>query len=415
MEKINESNLINAELTKQQYLRYFIFGIIYLHQGFIEVFMYTYMALYLLSFGLSIFLIGLTIGLGTSPWLFKIFYGMASDRKGSKRWGRRIPYMLVGSFFAAILFFTLIPVNPLAAWVLFTSIIFAANFFNALCDTATDGLVIDTTSPEKRGSIQSLCWGSKFVGYITAALLVGFMVEIFSWTIYFVFMGIFLLLPIPFLFITKEPPYKIPEKFPLQDFKDTFKKRLVWLVLIFFIISELGLWIVLSMLPLFLSIELNLSLSLVGIVMAVAYGSFLIGCIISGPILDRLSRRISVSISIVFLSVIFFLASLVLDILMVLVIIVFAGISWGIFQIVKMTLSMDLCKKSISATLYSIYMSILNIGGTLGTIIGAFLVEMLGFRITFIIASFIVLSTLILVVFIKGTEKLFAGDSEISN
>jgi predicted MFS family arabinose efflux permease len=60
-------------------------------------------------------------------------------------------------------------------------------------------------------------------------------------------------------------------------------------------------------------------------------------------------------------------------------------------------------------------MSILNIGGTLGTIIGALLVEMLGFRIAFIIASFIVLSTLILVVFIKGTEKLFAADSEISN
>ena len=399
------------DLKKQKNLRYAIFSIVYLHQGFIEVFMYTFMALYLLSFGVSIIVIGLTIGLGTSPWLFKVFYGMASDRKGSRRWGRRIPYILVGSFFAAILFFMLIPINPFRAWILFISIIFAANFFNALCDTATDGFVIDTTTPEKRGSVQSLCWGSKFVGYVTAAILVGFMVEIFSWTIYFVFMGIFLLLPIPLLFITREPPYEIPEKFPMQDFKDTFKKKIVWIVIILFIISELGLWIVLAMLPLFLSLELKLGLSLVGIVMAAGYGGFLIGCLVSGPILDRLSRRVSIAISLCFLFFITILVSFTLNLLMAFIFVIVAGISWGIFQIAKMMLSMDLCKKSISATVYSIYMSIINFGGTMGSIIGAILVVTFGFRITFIIAAFIVLSTLILVAFIKGTEKLFAEET----
>ncbi len=402
--------MVDNDLKKQKNLRYAIFSIVYLHQGFIEVFMYTYMALYLLSFGVSILVIGLTIAIGTSPWLFKIFYGMASDRKGSKRWGRRIPYMLVSSFFAAILFFMLIPINPFTAWVLFTSIIFAANFFNALCDTATDGFVVDTTSPEKKGSVQSLCWGSKFVGYVTAAILVGFMVEIFSWTIYFVFMGLFLLLPIPLFFITREPPYEIPEKFPLQDFKDTFKKKLVWIVIILFIISEFGLWIVLAMLPLFLSLELKLSLSLVGIVMAAGYFGFLIGCLVSGPILDRLSRRKSIAISLLFLVVITILVSQTLNILMAFIFIILAGFSWGIFQIAKMMLSMDLCKKSISATMYSILMSLINLGGTLGTIVGAILVVTFGFRIAFIVAAFIVLSTLILVAFIKGSETLFADE-----
>ena len=101
----------NKDLSKNKNFRYLIFGTIYLHQGFIEVFMYIYMALYLLSFGLSILLIGLTIGIGTSPWIVKILYGLLSDRKASKKWGRRIPYMLIGSFFAAILFFVLIFVH----------------------------------------------------------------------------------------------------------------------------------------------------------------------------------------------------------------------------------------------------------------------------------------------------------------
>ena len=108
-----KSKLRNYELIKHQSLRYLIFGTIYLHQGFIQAFMLIYLSLYMLSYGVSILFIGLTITLGAAPWIIKVFYGILSDRKGSKRWGRRIPYMLIGTFFSAILFFTLIPINPL--------------------------------------------------------------------------------------------------------------------------------------------------------------------------------------------------------------------------------------------------------------------------------------------------------------
>lgn len=401
------------ELIKHKKFRYSIFSIIYLHQGFIEVYMYVYMALYLLNHGVSIIIIGLTIAIGTSPWIFKIFYGMASDRKGSKRWGRRIPYMIVGSLFAAILFFMLIPVIPLtfAAWILFTSIIFAANFFNALCDTATDGLIIDLTTPEKRGTIQSVCWGSKFVGYVTASLLVGFMIEIFGWTIYFIFMGLFLLIPIPMLLLSRESPYEIPKKFPIGDLKDTFKKRLVWIFLTLFFVSGIGLYIIFSMLSLFLSLELKLELSLVGIVMTIAFAGFLIGCLVSGPIFDKLSRRTSIISSIIFLAVIIFFVSLTQNLLMIIILGVFAGLAWGFLQISEMIIAMDLCKKSVSATTFSIYMSISNLGTTLGALVGAILVGLFGFRIAFVCAAFVVLSTLLPASFIKGTEKLFAEET----
>jgi PAT family beta-lactamase induction signal transducer AmpG len=394
-------------LSEHKKFRYLIFATIYLHQGFIEVFMYIYMALYLLSFGVSILYIGLSIAIGTSPWIIKPLYGILSDRKGMRKWGRRIPYMLVGSFFGAILFFMLIPVNPVTGWIIFLSIITAANFFNALCDTATDGLIVDTTEPEKRGTAQSICWGSKFVGYVTAAILVGFMIEILGWGLYFIFMGLFLLIPIPMLLISREAAYEVPKKFSMEDLKDTFKERLVWIVLVFFFVSGLGLYIVLSMLPLFFSLELKFNLSIVGIVMSLGYISFVVGCIIAGPILDRISRRKSITISIIILSIVTLLVSLTTNILMALIFMVLAGLSWGVFQIVEMTLSMDICKKSIGATMYSLYMSILNLGGTIGSIVGAILVEIYGFRFAFMCAAFIVLSTLILVIFMKGTEHLF--------
>ena len=57
--------------------------------------------------------------------------------------------------------------------------------------------------------------------------------------------------------------------------------------------------------------------------------------------------------------------------------------------------------------MYSFYMSIINLGQMIGAIIGAILVEMFGFRIAFICAAFVVLSTLMLVYFMKGTEQLF--------
>jgi len=401
------------DLSKHKNFRYLIFGTIYLHQGFIEVFMYIYMALYLLSFGLSILLIGLTIGIGTSPWIVKILYGLMSDRKASKKWGRRIPYMLIGSFFAAILFFMLIPLNPSTAWILFTSTIFAANFFNALCDTATDGLVVDTTTPEKRGTVQSVCWGSKLVGYIVAALLVGFMVEIFSWTIYFIFMGIFLLLPIPMLLMSREPPFQISEKFPWKALKDTFKMRIVWIVLILFVANGLAIFIIFSMLPLFLSIELKLELTLVGLVMAAGSMGFFIATLISGPIFDRFSRKKSVIIVIIFATFAFFMVSLIQNLLMAFIFVLIAGLAYGLYTIIEMMLSMDICKKSIGATMFSIYMSLYNLGNTLGTIIGALLVEAYGFQFAFICGGFIVLSTLILALFIKDTENIFAENTDL--
>ncbi|MHA1726061.1 MAG: hypothetical protein ACTSYC_00995 [Promethearchaeota archaeon] len=61
-----------------------------------------------------------------------------------------------------------------------------ANFFNAIADTSTDGLVVDTTPPEKSSSAHSVCWGSKFVGYLIASILVGFIVELFSWSTFFI-------------------------------------------------------------------------------------------------------------------------------------------------------------------------------------------------------------------------------------
>jgi len=399
------------DLSKHQNFRYLIFGTIYLHQGFIEVFMYIFMALYLLSFGVSILIIGLTIAIGTSPWIIKIFYGIMTDRKASKKWGRRIPYMLVGSFFSAILFFLLIPLNPSTAWILFTLTIFVANFFNALCDTATDGLVVDTTTPEKRGTVQSVCWGSKLIGYIAASLLVGFLVEIFSWTIYFIFMGIFLLLPIPMLLMSKEPPYQISEKFPWKDLKDTFKMRMVWIVLSLFIVTSLATSIVFSMAPLFLSIELNLGLTEVGLVMAAGSLGFFIGTMISGPIFDKLSRKKGIIMALIFLMILFFMISLIQNLLMAFIFIILFGLAYGLNTIIKLIISMDICKKSISATMFSVYMSLYNLGNALGTIIGALLVEAYGFQFAFICGGLIMLSTLVLALFIRDTENLFADNN----
>ncbi|MBD3255612.1 MAG: MFS transporter [Candidatus Lokiarchaeota archaeon] len=408
--KFQNSKKINLQTNRL--LRYSIFGIIYLHQGFIEVFMYVYMALYLIRYNVNLALIGLTIAIGTAPWIFKIFYGILSDRKKIGNWGRRLPYMIIGSFFSALLFFMLIPVNPNAGWLIFAGLIFAANFFNALCDTSTDGLVVDTTTPEKRGTAQSVCWGSKFGGYVIAAIMVGFFVEIFSWALYFLFMGIFLLVSLPFLFISREPPFELSEKFPWKDVKDTFKKRIVIIISLLFIFSEMGLYITLSMLPLYLSLDLGLSIEYVGIIMALGSGGFVVGCAISGPILDRFSRRLSISISLVFLSVMIIIVALIQNLLDALIFVFLAGIAWGFLQIAEMILSMDICKKSISATMFSVYMSILNLGIIIGTGLSGLLVELVGFRMTFIIASLIVLSNLILASLIKDTEDLFCEENE---
>jgi MFS family permease len=394
-------------LHDHKLIRNSVFSIVYFNQGVIEVFLFIYMALYMLEFGISLTIIGLTLFIVNLPWVIKPIYGITTDRKGSNKWGRRIPYMISTSFFSAILFFVIIPLNPSTDWVFFTLAATLAYLFSGISDTATDGLVVDTTEPENRGTVQSICWGSKLGGYVIASLLVGFMVELLSWTIYFIFMGFILFLPIPILLVAKEPPYEIPEKFPWKDLKIIFKKRLVWIVLILFVVISFGVHVVLAMTPLFLSIELNLGLSYVGLVMTAGSLGFFIGCLISGPIFDKLSRRTGLLLTIGFMLVMFFLASLIFNFIMALIIIFIFGLAWGLEQIIQMIVSMDITKKSVSATLFSIYMSLYNLGNGLGSLFGAIIAEAFGFRFAFIFAGLVVLPTLLLVMLVKGTETLF--------
>ncbi|MBA7664601.1 hypothetical protein ES703_72662 [subsurface metagenome] len=365
------------------------------------------MALYMLEFGISLTIIGLTLFIVNLPWVIKPIYGVTTDRIGSKKWGRRIPYMISTSFLSAILFFVIIPLNPSSDWVLFTIVATLAYLFVGISDTATDGLVVDTTEPENRGTVQSICWGSKLGGYVVASLLVGFMIEILSWTIYFIFMGLVLFLPIPIFLLAKEPIYEIPEKFPWKDIKMVFKKRLVWIVLILFIVVSFGVHIILAMAPLFLSIDLNLSLSSVGIVMTAGSLGFFIGCLVSGPLFDKFSRRTGLMVTIGFMVVMFFTVSLVINFIMAIIVVLLFGFAWGLFQIIQMIVSMDITKKSIGATMFSIYMSVYNLGNALGALFGAIIAETFGFRFAFVFAGLVVLPTLLLVILVKGTETLF--------
>lgn len=67
------------DLHEHNLIRNSIFSIVYLHQGFIEVFLFIYMALYMLEFGVSLTLIGLTIFIVNLPWVIKPIYGVSTD------------------------------------------------------------------------------------------------------------------------------------------------------------------------------------------------------------------------------------------------------------------------------------------------------------------------------------------------
>ena len=187
--------------------------------------------------------------------------------------------------------------------------------------------------------------------------------------------------------------------------------RIVWIILTLFVASSLATSIVFSMAPLFLSIELNLELTQVGLVMAAGSLGFFIGTLISGPIFDKFSRKKGISIALIFLMVMFFMVSLIQNLMMAFIFIILFGLAYGLNTIIKMIISMDICKKSISATMFSVYMGLYNLGSMLGTIIGALLVEAYGFQFAFLFGGLVVLFTFILAFFIRDTENFFADNT----
>jgi len=220
---------------KQSYA--FIFSFFYLIQGFYNGIQYIVVPFWVLS----IMSVDLAVVLGifavaTIPWFLKFIIGLLNDRYGTKKFGRRKPWILFSGIFAGIWFIItgiLLPSQPITGLLNFFMI--CALMWNigiAFADTSLDGMILDVTPKEKLGKVQAYTWSMNTFGNAAGGIILGAIFLSFNAIhLLFVFEGILLFIACFFPVFVKETP--IPEEIPVIDnLKAIFKKRENWKVFI---------------------------------------------------------------------------------------------------------------------------------------------------------------------------------------
>lgn len=160
-------------LSENKFLRYFNFIALYFAQGVPEGMLFfgipAWMAMKSKTPGE---IAGFAVVCGL-PWSFKFLIAPLMDRYTYKPMGRKRPWVLIGQLglIASFIAMAFVP-DPLNNIQLFMAAGFVVSFFGAFQDAATDGMAVDIIPANQQARANGLMWGSKVIG-ISLSLALG--------------------------------------------------------------------------------------------------------------------------------------------------------------------------------------------------------------------------------------------------
>lgn len=361
--------------------------------------------------------------IATLPWVIKLIVGVLSDKWGSKRYGRRFPYIFGFGTFGGIGFCIMgsfLPTDD-SIYTYLAVYLFIIMVGIAFADSALDGLILDITPKEKLGNIQGLTWAMRLVGIIVGGALLGMIFLILNMIpILFIIIGILMVVAcfLPY-FIEELPVEKVKKmghqvlsiftrkknyKIMLFTMTGAIPYRLILNFLIFLILISMG---VLNVNETIVSLTSGTAVDLLGwysVFFFFSGAGTIIGSVIAGKFADR-NRKKAITIAylayipfviltlIPFLVTSDYLASMILGF-------IFIG-AFGFIEAFRSvsdsTIRGDLVKKeypNLKGTYYAILVSCVNAGFALGSLIGAILIFLFALYFT----SFYILYLIIVIV-----------------
>lgn len=378
-------------LSENTFLRYFNFVMLYLAQGIPEGMLFYGIPAWMAANEKTAGEVGSFVAVVGLPWSFKMVVAPMMDRFTYLPMGRKRPWVLFGQLGLILSFILMafIP-DPLNNLSLFMAAGFCVSFFGSFQDVATDGMAVDIVPVNEQARANGFMWGSKIVG-ISASLALGtwllnqynFSVSVLSLSIC---VGLIMLAPLllrersgeKLLPWTKGETSPETEKMKLENWSLIFKSlykvfrlRNSLLVALVGFIAQVGFNFITTLLPVFTVTQLEwtnqqysnffATASLIG-----GIGGMLIG----GILIDKFSKKTVMNIYFILLAVVVVAFVLlksywqqkcfVMSFMVVFQLLyVFSCI--GIFA-----MAMQCCWKKISASQFTLFMTIGNLGRVVG-------------------------------------------------
>jgi MFS transporter, PAT family, beta-lactamase induction signal transducer AmpG len=434
--------ILFPSLEDSSLLRYISFAALYVAQGIPHGLLYYALPAWLAAKGVSPAAIGSYVAVSLLPWSLKIIDAPIMDRFTFLVMGRRRPWILVGQAGLLVTFFFMSfihePENNLSLLMLFG---FLVNFFAAFQDVATDGMAIDLLPVNQQARANGLMWGSKTLG-ISASVAAG------SWAINnigfenaiisFSFL-IFLIMLIPLSLRERTGERLLPwskgeaslksKQLQLHSWKSIFKNLVRVFTLPVSLLmgvaafsASMGRGLIDVILPVLTVQELGWSDTEYSTLFATAnLTAGALGMVIGGFLIDYFGKIKMMSLFIISLTILVLIMSIFSSLwhfeIMVTAFISLFYILVVFFEISLFATAMQLCWKRISATQFTLYMTISNLGLAAGSAIFGPLKGFLSYDLVmlcFILFSSITILLLRFVTFDKHEIQIVKLDSIVS-
>ncbi len=430
-------------LSENTFLRYFNFIALYFAQGVPEGMLFYGIPAWMAMNGKSpAEIAGFAIACGL-PWSFKFIVAPLMDRYTYLPMGRKRPWVLLGQLglIVSCIYMAYVP-DPLNNLNQFMIAGFIVSFFGAFQDVATDGMAVDIIPVDQQARANGLMWGSKMVAISTTLALGTWLLNEYNFTVSILtlaaMIGVIMLVP---LFLRERQDEKIvpwttgtasPEtkKLQLTNWTALFKslysvfslRNSLLLASIAFITQ--GSYNYLDvLLPIFTVTELgwtNLDYSQFYATATLIGG--ISGMLIGGILIDKFGKKrmmnvyffcmVASTVTLVFIKSYWVNATFIYGFMVIFNIMnVFASI--GVFAI-----AMQCCWKKVSASQFTLYMTISNVGRiALAALIGPIRANF-SWEITLLAFAIMIGLAWVLIQFlninkqVEGVEKLENSDIE---
>lgn len=424
-----EQNSVNKNrfiLTENPILRYFTFAVLYIAQGIPEGITFYAIPAWLAMNDKSPMEIASFVAVIGIPWSLKILIAPLMDRYTILSMGRKRPWVIFGQLGLILSFLSIglisDPVNNLNGLMICG---FFISFFGAFQDVATDGMAVDVIPVPEQAKANGIMWGAKVVGtslslIVGTALInsIGFSSAIASISLMTV---LILLVPICFRERPKERlmPWTKGEASSdsltaqLFSWKHILRNLLKVILLpssllmcaVLFMVGTLY-GIVDTLLPIFTVQELgwtNTEYSESLSTSALIGG--LLGMIVGGVIVEYIGKKRILSVYLFLFLLLFvsfaFNSNLWGNARVVFGFMLLYMLLYTFFQIVIFAAGMQLCWKTVAATQFTLFMTLANVGRSVGAWLTGVLNQHMSWDYVFIAIAMLPLISLVLVQFLN--------------
>ena len=374
------------DLQKNILVKYVLFTSLYFVEGIQLAITTVLVPLFLLNKGISPAITTITASMVMIPWALKFIFGWIVD---TQRQINKKKFTIYGGISSGISLILLAIFNLSINLILFIFILFLAQCGIGFLDVSMDAWAISETKKKERGKINGFMMAGFFTGSAIGATTLTYIADQTNFLIAFFTAGALILILMILPSITKKPPTQQRQKKLTRIVTKEFKKKKTLSLALLLPIISVNSGIITLAAPLFMNLNLNLTVTQIGLITTVFTIGRVFGSLTSGTISDALSRQ--KTLLIIILTTIIFSAAFIFVTnwtAMTFIYAILGFLNGGLFTVLLAT-SMDITNAKVAAFQFSILISLMNAGELIGEFISGPLINSFGFTRTFLFSAWI--------------------------